>query len=246
MSPPSDDRPEKDEPDVRSFLKRALSGIPDPKAAAPPGKAAKPGAKAPAARPAAPAGAEEGGDMLRKLVDAMKRASPKFGRGRPEIEAPPEPARPESPTGNEFVDRLIPGAVRAMRETGVPASVSIAMAVLESGWGQRPLARDYNNAFGLRGSGPLGSVFFAPDGEGPPRPGEEAEFRRYADIGDSVVDHARMLASSAEYRPVMSVRDQPERFARALAGRYSPLPHYGETLVRIMRQFDLYRFDRAI
>jgi flagellum-specific peptidoglycan hydrolase FlgJ len=132
-----------------------------------------------------------------------------------------------------------------MRETTVPASVLLAQAVVESAWGERLLARDYHNLFAVEGTGPAGSVYLAAGGEAPPAPGNERQYRKYHHDGESIIDHARLLAKSEKYQAVMSVNDRPEIFARALSGRYSPLPHYGDTLVRIMRQFDLQRFDRA-
>jgi len=146
---------------------------------------------------------------------------------------------PES--GNAFIDKIATGAVRGMHATGVPASISIAMAVIESNWGERLLARDYNNVFALRGKGTAGSVMMREDGS----PGGSTEFRRYEDAADSVADHARLFAASEQYRSALSHRDRPDNFARALSGVYSPNPAYGSLLTRIMKQFDLYRFDRV-
>ena len=57
-----------------------------------------------------------------------------------------------------FIGEIAPGAVAAQRRYGVPASVTIAQAIVESGWGQSPLATRDHNLFGIKGSGPAGSV----------------------------------------------------------------------------------------
>jgi flagellum-specific peptidoglycan hydrolase FlgJ len=142
-------------------------------------------------------------------------------------------------TGNAFLDELAPGAVQGMHESGVPASVSMAMAVVESNWGERLIAKDAKNVFALKGKGPAGSAYFREDGT----PGGSTEYRRYAKTAESVVDHAKLLASS--YPAAMSHRGHADNFASALSETYSPNPRYGFTLIRIMKQFDLYRFDRV-
>ncbi len=127
-----------------------------------------------------------------------------------------------------------------MHQSGVPASISMAVAVVESQWGERPLSRDLNNLFALKGKGPAGSAFYREDGT----PGGSIEFKRFAKPADSVVEHARLLASSDQYQAAMSHRGRADNFARALSGVYSPNPMYGSLLTRIMKQYDLYRFDR--
>ena len=132
-----------------------------------------------------------------------------------------------------------------MQEAGVPASVSIAMAVIESNWGESVLARDYHNLFAIRGKGPAGSVYMRDEEGQPTEPGGSTAYRKYNNNAESVADHARLFASSKQYEAAMSHKDRPDNFAHALSGLYSPLPNYGTTLQRIMKQFDLYRFDRV-
>jgi len=171
---------------------------------------------------------------LAKAAPMPREDAPRSGMGERVLPA----------TGNSFIDGLAPGAVRGMRDYGVPASVSIALAVLESQWGRAPLARDYHNLFAVKGKGPAGSVAMRDEG-GVLLPGGTTEYRRYNDDAEAVHDHARLFASSDQYRGIMSHKDRPEEFAKACSGTYSPLQNYGATLIRIMKQFDLGRFDRA-
>lgn len=185
--------------------------------------------------------AREAGVVGPKTLAALDKAlglKPRF-RGEEEYQPPPPTGLPT--TGNAFLDAVAPGAVLGMRETGVPASVTMAQAVLESNWGNSPLARDFNNLFNARGEGPAGGAY-VPASEAPN--GEAGTFRRYNDIAESAADHGRIIAKTEKYAPLMTLRDRPERFATALGGIWSPNPQYGTTVTRIMRQFDLYRFDR--
>ncbi|MBL4850458.1 MAG: glucosaminidase domain-containing protein [Planctomycetes bacterium] len=149
------------------------------------------------------------------------------------------------PTGNAFLDGLVPGAVRGMHEFGLPASVLLAMAILESQWGERLLARDHHNVFALTGEGSAGSVVMcaAPSGHLEPS-GTGTSYRAYSDPADSVADFAEVFAKAADYKGIMTHRGQPDSFARALTGAYSANPQYGSLVLRLMGQFDLYRFDR--
>ncbi len=51
---------------------------------------------------------------------------------------------------NAFLKMAVPGAQAAQKKWGVPASVTIAQAILESGWGASSLAKQANNFFGIK------------------------------------------------------------------------------------------------
>jgi hypothetical protein len=139
---------------------------------------------------------------------------------------------------------VAPGAVAAQRRYGVPAAVTIAQAIDESGWGQSTLASKDHNLFGIKGTGPAGSD---------PQPTHEydngklvtrlASFRVYHNVAESIDDHGKLLATSGYYRQSMSYRHDPNAFAAALTGVYATDPEYGAKLIGLMRRYDLYRYD---
>lgn len=118
---------------------------------------------------------------------------------------------------------------------GVPAPVTLAQWALESAWGTR-MPPDSNNPFGIKA-----------------RPGEPAvtcateevtngvahrvvqDFRAFPTIEAAFDAHGRLLATCLPYREAMAAAPDPERFARALTGRYATAPDYGEKLVALMR-----------
>ena len=125
----------------------------------------------------------------------------------------PAPARkPVSETRAQqaFISAVAPGAIEAQHRYGVPAAVTIAQAIDESGWGQSELAAQDHNLFGIKGAGPAGSV---------PLPTQEyvngqpvstsASFRVYHDVAESIDDHGRLLARSGYYQQAMSDRTRP-------------------------------------
>ena len=60
----------------------------------------------------------------------------------------------DSPSQQAFINEIAPGALAAQQQYGVPAAVTIAQAIDESGWGQSLLATQDNNLFGIKGTGP--------------------------------------------------------------------------------------------
>ena len=161
----------------------------------------------------------------------------------------PAPARkPVSETRAQqaFITAVARGAMEAQHRYGVPAAVTIAQAIDESGWGQSELAARDHNLFGIKGTGPAGSV---------PLPTQEyvngqpvstsASFRVYHNVAESIDDHGRLLAGSGYYRQAMGDRTHPDKFAAALTGVYATDPNYGANLISLMRRYDLYRYGAS-
>ncbi len=161
----------------------------------------------------------------------------------------PSPVRKqvsETRSQQAFIGAVAPGAMEAQRRYGVPAAVTIAQAIDESGWGQSELAARDHNLFGIKGSGPAGSV---------PLPTQEyvngqpvstsASFRVYHNVAESIDDHGRLLAHSGYYQQAMGDRAHPDKFAAALTGVYATDPNYGANLISLMRRYHLYRYGAS-
>ena len=159
---------------------------------------------------------------------------------------PVVPVRGDLPrTGNGFIDRVAPGAVEAARRYGIPASVSIAQAILESGWGKSSLAQKANNLFGMKGTGTAGShTIRTREYVNGRNVWVDAAFKKFRTQAESIVEHARQLGTSPYYERARAAAGDPRAFARALTGVYATAPDYGQVLIRLMDQFGLYRFDR--
>ncbi|OYT69948.1 MAG: hypothetical protein CFK52_12530 [Chloracidobacterium sp. CP2_5A] len=185
-------------------------------------------------------------------------ARPTPPSAQPPVTRQPAPAQPTPPrvdtttpvgaiprTGNAFIDSIAADAIRSQRATGVPASVTIAQAILESGWGRSALTRQANNYFGIKGTGPAGSVTM--------RTREvfngrevyvNAQFRKYNSAAESFADHAQFFIRNSRYATAMRHTNDAFRFAAEIhrAG-YATDPNYTNLLHRIMREHDLTRFD---
>ncbi len=154
------------------------------------------------------------------------------------------PPPQDSTTQQAFIGEVAPGAVAAQRRYGVPAAVTIAQAIDESGWGQSSLASRDNNLFGIKGSGPAGSAQLPTQEYENGKPVTRiAGFRVYHNVAESINDHGKLLATSGYYQQSMAERRDPNAFASALTGVYATDPNYGATLIGLMRKYDLYRYD---
>jgi flagellum-specific peptidoglycan hydrolase FlgJ len=145
-----------------------------------------------------------------------------------------------------FISLVAPGALATQQRYGIPAAVTIAQAIDESGWGRSVLATADHNLFGIKGAGPAGRDLL------PTREHENglwvtrtAPFRVYHSVAESIEDHGRLLATDPAYRHAMSSRGRPDAFATALTGVYATDPDYGASLIALMRLYNLYRYDAA-
>jgi hypothetical protein len=163
---------------------------------------------------------------------------------------------PIDPSKAQFLQSAIPAAQASQAETGVPASVTLAQAILESDWGRRHIG-EANNYFGIKarpqpdGSFNHGSIaighLLAPTKEwdGSQMITVNAPFRRYHTMTDSFRDHGLLLKNNARYSQAFRHTNDPNEFAQQIhkAG-YATDPGYADKLIGIMRAFDLYQYDQ--
>ena len=124
--------------------------------------------------------------------------------------------------------------------------MTIAQAIEESAWGQSGLAAQYHNLFGIKGTGPAGSVSLpTSEYEGGQWVTIDAQFRVYHNDAESIADHAELLATSGYYTRAMADRAVPDAFANDLTGVYATDPDYGANLIALMKLYNLYQFDTA-
>ena len=141
----------------------------------------------------------------------------------------------------EYVDQYKGIAIREMLTYGIPASITMAQAILESGAGQSDLARKGNNHFGIKCHGWEGRTIHHDDdlrGEC---------FRAYDDPLESFEDHSKFLAGRAHYRSLFQLdRTDYKGWAHGLkkAG-YATSPTYAKRLIEIIEMYQLYKFDYA-
>src|SRR6185437_9651834 len=155
-------------------------------------------------------------------------------------------ATPGTRDQQAFISMVAPGAMAAQQRFGVPAAVTIAQAIEESAWGRSGLAANYHNLFGIKGSGPAGSVSLpTSEFQGGKWVTIDAPFRVYHNDAESIADHAELLATSGYYMRAMADRSVPDAFANDLTGVYATDPDYGANLIALMKLYNLYQFGSS-
>lgn len=148
----------------------------------------------------------------------------------------------------DFIEALVPAAQKSMRMSGIPASIILAQAALESGWGVSQLYAMGKNIFGVK-AGPYwtGNTLSMPTKEfvnGKPVT-VDALWRAYATVEEAIADHAAFLLGNKRYRPCFDHKDAAG-FAKALqAAGYSTNPRYADLLLQIIQAHDLTAYDKA-
>jgi flagellar protein FlgJ len=165
---------------------------------------------------------------------------------------PPVPAPKAGLTAEQtaFLNLVAGPARQNFVESRVPASVTIAQAVLESGWGRGDIPRTANNYFGAKCHGGAPGDIAVGCRTFPTREcnasgcyATTGSFRAYASVLDSLRDHAVIL-SKPRYAAAFAYTADPNRFAAEIhkAG-YATDPNYTKLLTDLMAKYDLYRYD---
>lgn len=147
----------------------------------------------------------------------------------------------------EFLASLLPAVLTAAREHKVPPSVTLAQAVLESGWGRSGLARLAHNLFGVKAGSSPNRIRLASREHirGRLRP-RHRTFRTYESVDESIWHHARLLSEDRRYAHARDVwTDWPEFLAR-IAPRYASSPRYPHLVSEIVEIYALDRWDGMI
>ncbi len=143
-------------------------------------------------------------------------------------------------TLSRYIETYKDIAMQEMRESGIPASIKLAQAILESGFGNSELAVEANNHFGIKCHGWPGMSYYYDDDE------PQECFRKYTDPIQSFLDHSEFLQMRPWYASLFDLDPLDYRaWAHGLreAG-YATNPRYAQLLIRLIEEHSLYRFDQ--
>lgn len=141
----------------------------------------------------------------------------------------------------QYIDQYKDVAIEQMKHYGIPASITLAQGILESGAGKSELAVKANNHFGIKCNGWTGRKSYHDDDE----LGEC--FRAYDNVYESFEDHSKFLTGRQRYSSLFSLKkDDYKGWARGLkAAGYATDPKYADRLIEIIQLYKLYEYDKA-
>lgn len=201
----------------------------------------------PSFQPPAPQGAVNPlkGPVLSPVSDLRGTNSPTPGQINATTASVNNPMTPKGVGDTQLWNEVTKGAQEAQKKYGIPASLTLAQFMLETGGGQNFVG---NNLFGIKGTGTAGSTKALTWEQGPNGPYQTySNFRTYKNIAESIDDHAKLLAEDPSYQKLQQLVQQgnnnPDQFAEALQGIYATDPAYADKLKSLLREHNLVQYD---
>ena len=139
----------------------------------------------------------------------------------------------------DYVNQYKDIAIHEMRRYNIPASITLAQGILESGAGSSELCRKGNNHFGIKCHGWSGRAVYHDDDE------SQECFRAYDSARESFEDHSRFLATSARYKRLFQLsRTDYKSWAYGLKEcGYATNPQYAQKLIQLIELYQLHQYD---
>ena len=141
---------------------------------------------------------------------------------------------------NLYIKKYAPAATKNMRFYKIPASITLAQGILESGHGQSTLAKKANNHFGIKCHKGWKGKSISHDDDA-----KDECFRSYKNPLRSYKDHSLFLVERDRYSSLFKLnRKDYKSWAIGLkAAGYATDPKYAEKLISLIERFKLNRFD---
>lgn len=140
-----------------------------------------------------------------------------------------------------YIDQYRDLAIEQMLRNKIPASITLAQGILESGAGNSELVKKGNNHFGIKCHGWTGRTVHKDDDA------KQECFRAYNNAQESYEDHSKFLTKNKRYSQLFSLSITDYKgWARGLkACGYATNPNYAPMLINLIELYKLYEYDRA-
>ena len=140
----------------------------------------------------------------------------------------------------EYINLIKGIAISQMNKYKIPASITIAQAILESGNGNSELSKKGKNHFGVKCHGWTGDKSYHDDD----KPNEC--FRNYSNIKDSFEDHSKFLKKNSRYNSLfdLDITDYKGWSQGLKNAGYATSPSYANKLIRLIEDYNLEEYDK--
>src|SRR5690606_8696019 len=193
-----------------------------------------------------------------KYTSGAKKPTPKHKTERPIATKPKPVSKPTQASENleatsnvtvyadvvrNYIDQYKEIAKDNMRNHGIPASITLAQGILESGSGNGRLAKEANNHFGIKCHTNWKGDTIKHDDDA-----AQECFRKYRHASESFKDHSLFLTSRSRYNDLFKLKkDDYEGWAKGLrkAG-YATDPKYPDKLISLIERYELHQYDSEV
>ena len=152
-------------------------------------------------------------------------------------------AQAQSPAAiSAYVERYKAIAIEEMKSTGIPASVTLAQGIHESGCGNSVLALKSNNHFGIKCHNEWTGDTYHHDDDAP-----QECFRVYTTPEESFRDHSDFLKTRPRYASLFDLDPSDYKgWAKGLkAAGYATNPKYPQIIIKLIEDYKLYDYDKG-
>ncbi|QJD95810.1 glucosaminidase domain-containing protein [Mucilaginibacter robiniae] len=140
-------------------------------------------------------------------------------------------------TSKSYIDKFKDNAIRIMHESGVPASIILAIAMHESASGNSKLARTQNNHFGMKGTSPVSYTG---------RKHVHSSYKQYDSAFDSFQDFARVMTERKQFSRLadqLSHYDYKGWVKGIQHSGYASSHQWGSQVLGLIHKYELHAFD---
>lgn len=150
-----------------------------------------------------------------------------------------------------FIENISEGAISNYNKYGILPSITMAQAILESGWGNSELAVTHNNLFGikadLRWNGAVATIVTSENYND----STVANFRKYDSINESIEDHGKFLYENSRYAEygLFDGKDYKDQAQALEDAGYSTVKNengesiYADKLISLIEKYNLMQYD---
>ena len=141
-----------------------------------------------------------------------------------------------------YIDLYKGTAQQEMKLFGIPASISLAQGILESGSGQGRLSVEANNHFGIKCHEWTGAKIYHDDDK------KQECFRKYVDAKYSYRDHSLFLTERSRYSKLFDLKQEDYKgWAKGLrSAGYATDRKYPQKLIDLIERYNLHEYDKAV
>ncbi|MGY3214597.1 glucosaminidase domain-containing protein [Mucilaginibacter sp. HD30] len=148
-------------------------------------------------------------------------------------------AQAQKNTSQSYIEQFKDNAISIMRETGIPASIILGIAMHESGNGNSSVAKNLNNQFGFKGNG--GSVYYKNNKK------VRSSYKKYDSILESFTDFARVITQRRDRGAISAelTETQYEKWVKGIQrSGYASSKKWSAQVLAIIRKYELNALDK--
>lgn len=154
----------------------------------------------------------------------------------------------------DFINKVEKGAKKSYREYEIFPSITIAQAILESGWGESELTKNSNNLFGIKADSSWNGEYVEAITSENYNDKIKAKFRKYKSLESSIEDHAKFLVENKRYEKngVFKSKNYKQQAKALQDAGYSTKKNeegelvYANMLIKLIEKYNLQELDSKL